>query len=1360
MGMIDHNASEADPLGAIADEFVEAFRQGKRPSVEEFAKRYPAHAGEIREILPALVLVEKAKIGDAGAGENHQTGNDTTAVPLQQLGDYQVLREIAQGGMGVVYEAEQISLGRRVALKILPQKLLVDLRAKQRFEREAKTAARLHHTNIVPVFGVGEHEGLPYYVMQFIQGLGLDVVLEELKLLQRGEKECGSVGPSTPGELRVSRRGVSADSVARSLLTGDVVLAAEVEGKVGAAGENHDLFQAPTEAGGKVLPATAPISDRLSDTFTLSSSSVVLPGAERQSGRKPATYYQSVARIGVQVAEALEYAHRQGILHRDIKPSNLLLDTSGTVWMTDFGLAKADDQLNLTHTGDVLGTLRYMPPEAFEGKTDVRTDVYALGLTLYEMLAFRPAFNEKERAKLIKQVMSAETTRLKKVNAQVPRDLETIVQKAIDRDPARRYQTAGDLAAELVRFLDDKPIKARRQTTVETVWRWARQHKTVASLTTLVLLLLVAMAIGSVVAAAYFRDQEMEQRGLVSIKAALVDRTQRLAEENDAAKKAAESARLRAETTLVDMQTARGLLAAERDDPARALLWFARAAEQGTGDSTRRADNHLRARNWSRDVTVPVRAFPQPSVWFMEFRPGGDLLLLLAAERLFLRDWKADRYLSWCNDLQQVSAACWSADGERLAIGYHSGVVQIRGVPDGKVLREVKHSGRVTALAFSPNGQDLAIAGSTVRILGVSSGTILPAEWKHPQMVYSLVFNRAGDRLITACTDQKVRVFAVGSIGDRPAPLFQPLHHEPQFRLPPVLIENDRRIVTVSGSAPNGRKPGELTCWDFETGAPAGPGALQTRARILSGVVASPKGDWFATAGIYGPEVWKTADNGKKSFYFSEHAGRIEHFVPGPDGKTLLSTSWDHTARLWSVLEGKPLGSPLPHMGVLTRGAFASDNVHLATLADDIVRIWRRPDGVSADIRAANWKGIPRPSFDGRLIAPGIWHEMPYSFSPIGTTELVVTRASTETPAGPAISLPGHLVDSCICADNHTLAAVSEEKGIGWLSLADVFTGMALAEPQRLPRPARSVAARPGSPQVAVACAGGELLVFDTRNGERILNLKQEGKSDDGRLSRVEYTSDGTTLVSLVSGNDRSIEVFDAATGKPRFPPIRPVLKGGPCRSFALSADSRLLATAVNGRNAAQVWDLATGRALSQPLPHPGDMYGLFCICFSPDGRRLLTGCTDGQARLWDWQAGTLACPPLKHDDQVLSVVITPDGRFALTSGRDRASKLHVWELTTGKLLAPKIPLPIHAIAALAKSATGSYVVAASSFVGLVARIDLGKLLAPPEMPIDRYRLLGELASGQRIEQGDESGLTQDQWLHELNLFNQMYPIR
>jgi serine/threonine protein kinase/formylglycine-generating enzyme required for sulfatase activity len=490
-------------LNHLADEFAARYRRGERPSLQEYIDRYPELADDIREFFPTLVEMEQVK--DDRRAPVEQPASHALPTP-ERLGDFRIIREIGRGGMGVVYEAEQVSLGRHVALKVLPKQLLTDAKTKRRFEREARAAAKLHHTNIVPVFGVGEHEGLPYYVMQFIRGLGLDEVLEELQRLQPGKPGSGSIPGPTGGELRVSRKDVSAADVARSLLTGRLTPESEEEDEAPAARVDATVDHDPNAAAGPVSDAGPPSPGRLSDTFSLSSSSVVLPGTGRESGQKQLTYWQSVARIGIQVADALEYAHRQGILHRDTKPSNLLLDTTGTVWVTDFGLAKANDQQDLTHTGDILGTLRYMPPEAFDGKSDARGDVYALGLTLYELLAFRPAFDEKERNRLIKQVTTAEPARLDRLNRAVPRDLVTIVHKAIERDPARRYPSASELGADLKRFLDDEPIQARRQTQFERYCRWARHNPGIAALSGVLAAVLVLVTVASLLAAGHFNQ--------------------------------------------------------------------------------------------------------------------------------------------------------------------------------------------------------------------------------------------------------------------------------------------------------------------------------------------------------------------------------------------------------------------------------------------------------------------------------------------------------------------------------------------------------------------------------------------------------------------------------------------------------------------------------------------------------------------------------------------------------------------------------------------------------------------------------------------------------------------------------------
>jgi serine/threonine protein kinase/Tfp pilus assembly protein PilF len=494
----------------LAEEFLDRYRRGERPALKEYVAQHPELAAEIREVFPAMAMMENIALADESLAEDEgAAGGRPPPDVLKQLGDYRIIREVGRGGMGIVYEAEQVSLGRHVALKVLPRKTLLDAKHKRRFEREARAAAKLHHTNIVPVFGVGEHDGMPYYVMQFIQGLGLDEVLGELKRMQ-------GAGVHTGGEVRVTRKDVSAAEVARSLLSGQFLppLSSTIE----AATRSLEL-----SAPGLAAPT---ISGQLSGSFALSSSSAVLPGqsgfGSKARGRKQ-TYWQSVARIGVQVAEALEHAHGQGVLHRDIKPSNLLLDLRGTVWVTDFGLAKADDQQNLTHTGDILGTLRYMPPEAFESMTDRRGDIYSLGLTLYELLALRPAFEEHDRRRLVKLVTTTEPPRLDRLMPSVPRDLVTIIHKAIDRDPAHRYDSAGDLAADLQRFIDDEAILARPVRPWERARKWARRRPAAAALVALSVAVVMGLFAGVLFVNAMLRHQ-LRERELAALRDQIADR--------------------------------------------------------------------------------------------------------------------------------------------------------------------------------------------------------------------------------------------------------------------------------------------------------------------------------------------------------------------------------------------------------------------------------------------------------------------------------------------------------------------------------------------------------------------------------------------------------------------------------------------------------------------------------------------------------------------------------------------------------------------------------------------------------------------------------------------------------------------
>jgi serine/threonine protein kinase len=502
---MSHSSAEDDLLVWLAEDFADRRRRGERPALTEYVDRYPALADQIRDLFPAMVVMEEFGSVAGPAAGPHAAGAMPDGTAPRQLGEYRILRELARGGMGIVYEAVQEPLGRHVALKVLPFQTRNDATRLGRFRREARAGAQLHHTNIVPVFGVGEHEGVHYYAMQLIQGQGLDRVLNELKRLRQGRvsQPCQRVETGAAGPM--GRLGSELDvTLAQGLMTGQFV-----------AEEASPVDPQPDGGGGRA-PGRAPSGPRGGGEGANRRGEPTL--TERPCGQTELTiqseaqYFRSVAWIGMQVAEALSRAHQQGILHRDIKPANLLLDHQGTVWVTDFGLAKSEGTEELTTPGDVVGTARYMAPERFCGRADRRSDIYSLGLTLYELLTLRPAFEAAERAQLVEQLLHQEPPRPRILEPRIPRDLETVILKAIAKEPDRRYQTAGDFAEDLRRFLCDRPIKARRSTLVEQFGRWCRRNPHLAAALASTATAVVALALVSTTMAWKFREQRDQVR--------------------------------------------------------------------------------------------------------------------------------------------------------------------------------------------------------------------------------------------------------------------------------------------------------------------------------------------------------------------------------------------------------------------------------------------------------------------------------------------------------------------------------------------------------------------------------------------------------------------------------------------------------------------------------------------------------------------------------------------------------------------------------------------------------------------------------------------------------------------------------
>jgi serine/threonine protein kinase len=448
----------ADPaFAALLEEVATKCLAGEPVDWSVYERDHPQHAEELRQLMPAMQAVadlsRSAQEGDAAPVRAGDAVDGT-------LGDYRILRELGRGGMGIVYEAEQISLERPVALKVLPFAGSLDARRLQRFQNEARAAASLHHPNIVPVYGVGCERAVHFYAMQYIDGQSLAAIIHELR------QRAGLAGEDEDEPIAPARQA--------------------------APSSQSDGDQARTSR--YVPPAPAPAKPTAETTPRA--------GLSTEQSIQSRAYFRTVAGLGIQAAEALEHAHETGVVHRDIKPANLLVDPRGKLWVTDFGLAQCQHHAGLTMTGDLLGTLRYMSPEqalAQRAGIDHRTDLYSLGATLYELLTLRPVFVGRNRQELLRQIAFEEPRPPRQYNSALPVELETIVLKALEKNPADRYGTAQELAADLRRFLDDRPIQARRPTLVQRARKWGRRHQAVvAAAGAVIVLVLAGLAVGSV----------------------------------------------------------------------------------------------------------------------------------------------------------------------------------------------------------------------------------------------------------------------------------------------------------------------------------------------------------------------------------------------------------------------------------------------------------------------------------------------------------------------------------------------------------------------------------------------------------------------------------------------------------------------------------------------------------------------------------------------------------------------------------------------------------------------------------------------------------------------------------------------